>query len=194
MTKPDEYYAANLIPPFAWALNLYFKTGARCKESIIEVIFPAGSHKERMQKKGNHEILVWIVNRKIYMKSRCTYDKECSFNTERIDGADRDAVKTLKWEETNSRAFFKSITKWIMRYDFDFVTLIRALKTVCDRYVQIPLTTQWDKTFKNFDEYRRNRWPEDATSDNRAKFLEEVLVRVAFWFQTAVTVNALKKK
>jgi len=58
--------------------------------------------------------------------------------------------------------------------------------------VEIPLTTKYGKTFKKFDEYRRNKWPEDATPDNRERFIEEVLVRVSFWFQSAHQVGALK--
>jgi hypothetical protein len=120
------------------------------------------------------------------------YDKGCSFNSSRIDGSDREALKTLPWDETNDRSFFIAIRKWLVRLKFDFVTLIRALNTMCDRYVELPLTTKYGRTFKKFDEYRRNKWPEDATTDNRDKFLEEVLVRVSFWIQSAAQVNALK--
>jgi hypothetical protein len=59
--------------------------------------------------------------------------------------------------------------------------------------VTFPLTTRWGKKFDKFDDYRRIRWPEDATPDNKPRVIEEVLFRVAFWFQTAADVGALKK-
>ena len=81
--------------------------------------------------------------------------------------------------------------KWVVRLDLDFITLIRALNTICDTRVKIPMTTQYGRTFNKFDDYRRNRWPADATPNNPPKFIEEVLVRVTFWFMTAATVGAL---
>jgi len=110
----------------------------------------------------------------------------------RINAGDREALKKLPWEETNSRAFFAAMRKWLVRQRFDFVTLIRALNTACDRRVEIPLTTKWGRTFNKFDDYRRNKWPDDVTTEDRERFLEEVLVRVAFWIQTAAQVDALK--
>ncbi len=193
MTDPDEYYPANTIPVLSWALDLYFKAGGKFKEGgVIELIFPAGSHKVMMQKKGEHEIIVWMSKKKVYVRARCAFDKECSFNSGRIDAGDRDALKKLPWEETNSRAFFAAMRKWLVRLNFDFVTLIRALNTACDRRVEIPLTTKWGRKFDKFDDYRRNKWPDDVTTEDRGRFLEEVLVRVAFWIQTAAQVDALK--
>ncbi|MGQ4871393.1 MAG: hypothetical protein ACP6IT_06110 [Candidatus Thorarchaeota archaeon] len=193
MPSPDEYYAANVIPPVAWALELYLKHKGRFKEQqVLEISFPAGFHKEMMRKKGPHEIAVWTSEKKIWVRARCTYSKECSFNSERIDGSDREAVKLLPWGEIDSRKFFPAIRKWLLRMDLDFVLFIRALNTICDRRVELPLTTQFGKTFKKFDEYRRTRWPEDVTPEKRDKFLEQVLLRVAFWFQTAAIVGALK--
>jgi len=112
-------------------------------------------------------------------------------NTGRVDGDDREALKGLPWDELNVRAFFKTMTKWLMRMDLDFKTLIRAFNTVCDRRVALPLTTKYGKRFDKFNDYRQHRWPEDATPDNRSRFLEEVLIRVAFWIQSAAQVNAL---
>jgi hypothetical protein len=193
MSKPDESHPVNAIPPLAWALDLYLKAGGKYKEGkLIELIFPVEDHKELMRKKGTHDIYMWFSKGKINLRARCNYDKTCSFNSERIDGADREAVKTLEWGEAKADTFFKALRKWIVRLDLDFVTFIRALNTVCDRYVEIPLTTKYGRTFKKFDEYRRNRWPEDATPDNREKFIEEVLVRVSFWIQSAYQVGALK--
>ena len=79
-----------------------------------------------------------------------------------------------------------------MKMNLDYKLIIRALATICDRKVELPLTTQYGRTFKKFDEYRRNRWPEEATPDKRDVFLEEVLVRVTFWIMTAAAVDALK--
>jgi hypothetical protein len=194
MTNPDEYYAVNTIPALSRALGLYIKTGARRKKKgIVEIIFPAGEHREMISKKGPHEILVWLSKKQVHVRARCQYDKNCKFNSERIEGTDRDALKELSWEETNSRVFFQIIRKWLVRLDLDFVTFVRALNTVCNHYVEIPLTSQYGKTFENFDAYRKNKWPEEATPDNRELFLEELLVRVAFWFQTASIVGALKQ-
>jgi hypothetical protein len=194
MPDPDDLYPVNTLPAVAWALNVYFKAGGKYKEGgVIELIFPAGDHKEYRRKKGVHEIILWMSKRKLYLRARCSYDKECKVNSERVDASDREAVKTLPWEGTENRQFFKAVRKWIMRLNLDFVTLIRAFNTVCDRKVEIPLTTKWGRTFKKFDEYRRNRWPEDATPDNREKFIEEVLVRVSFWIQSAAQVDALKE-
>ncbi|MHA1924297.1 MAG: hypothetical protein ACW974_00135 [Candidatus Thorarchaeota archaeon] len=191
MTEPDEYYGVNTIPAIAWALELYLQAGARFKDRTIEVIFPGGNHKEMRMKKGEHEIVVWISNRKIYARARCNFKKECKVNTGRVDGSDREALKEFPWDEINSRAFFKTMTKWLMRMDLDFKTLIRAFNTVCDRRVALPLTTKYGKKFDKFNDYRQHRWPKDATPDNRSRFLEEVLIRVAFWIQSAAQVNAL---
>lgn len=193
MSKPDESHPVNAIPPLAWALELYMKAGGKFKEGkMIELVFPVEDHKEMMRKKGSHEIYMWFSKGRIFLRARCNYDRECSFNSGRINGANREAVKKLEWGEARSDTFFKALRKWVIRLDLDFVTFIRALNTVCDRRVEIPLTTKWGKTFKKFDEYRRNRWPEDATPDNREKFIEEVLVRVSFWIQSAHAVGALK--
>ncbi|MHA2378396.1 MAG: hypothetical protein ACXADS_03905 [Candidatus Thorarchaeota archaeon] len=192
MTKPDEYYGVNAIPPISWALNLYFKKNPKYKKSgVVEVIFPAGDHKEMRRKKGEHKITLWLSKRKIYVRSRCDYDRECPANSDRIDGMDREALKTLDWDEVNSRAFFKTVTKWLMRLDLEFVTLIRALNTVCDRRVRLPLKTKYGKVFNRFNDYRQVNWSEEATPDKRDRFLEEVLVRVAFWIQSAAEVGAL---
>lgn len=192
MTKPDEYYAVNTIPPITWALELYLKSGARYKDSgVKEVIFPGGPHKELRRKKGEHQIFLWISKRKVYVRARCNFAKECEVNTDRISGDDREALKTLPWDEVNSRAFFKTITKWLLRLELDFETLVRALNTVCDRHVKIPLRTRYGRVFNRFNDYRQVNWAEDATPDNRSRFLEEVLVRVAFWIQSAAQVGVL---
>ncbi|MBN2227960.1 MAG: hypothetical protein JW779_00080 [Candidatus Thorarchaeota archaeon] len=193
MVDAEEYYSVNTIPALAWALDLYFKAGGKIKEGgIVELVFPAGAHKELMKKKGDHEIFLWLSKKKLFVRARCNYNKECSFNSERIDGSDREGLKGLPWGEINDRSFFIALRKWLIRNKFDYVTLIRALNTACDRKVEIPLTTKYGRTFKKFDDYRKNKWPEDATPDNREKFLEEVLVRVSFWIQSAAQVNALK--
>jgi hypothetical protein len=193
MSKPDESHPVNAIPPLAWALELYMKAGGKYKEGkLIELIFPVEDHREKMRKKGTHEIYMWYSKNTLNLRARCNYDKACSFNSERINGADRDAVKKLVWGEAKSDTFFKALRKWVVRLDLDFVTFIRALNTVCDKRVEIPLTTKYGRTFKKFDEYRRNKWPEDATPDNREKFIEEVLVRVSFWIMSAHQVDALK--
>ncbi|MFX1265326.1 MAG: hypothetical protein ACFFH0_08090, partial [Promethearchaeota archaeon] len=192
MTKPDEYYGVNTIPAITWALELYFRKDSKHKKSgVVEVVFPAGNHKELRRKKGEHQITVWFSKRKIYVRSRCNYEKDCSANSDRIDGDNREALKTLNWEEINSRAFFKTVTKWLMRLDLDFATLVRALNTVCDRRVKLPLKTKYGKVFNRFNDYRQVNWPEDATPDKRNRFLEEVLVRVSFWIQSAAEVGAL---
>ncbi len=193
MTNPDDYYPVNTIPALAWALDLYFKAGGAFKEGgVVELVFPAGEHKEVMRKKGLHENILWMSKKSLYVRARCSHDKDCNFNSERIDGGDREALKGLSWDQANDRAFFIAVRKWLIRLKFDFVTLIRALNTTCDKRVELPLTTKWGRTFKKFDEYRRNKWPEDATPDNRDRFLEEVLVRVSFWIQSAAQVKALK--
>lgn len=193
MSKPDESHPVNAIPPLAWALELYMKAGGKFREGkMIELIFPVADHKEKMRKKGIHEIYMWFSKNKISLRARCNYDKTCSFNSERINGANREAVKKLDWGEARSDTFFKALRKWIVRLDLDFVTFIRALNTVCDKRVEIPLTTKYGRTFRKFDEYRRNKWPEDATPDKRERFIEEVLVRVSFWIQSAHQVGALK--
>ncbi|MHA1965111.1 MAG: hypothetical protein ACXACG_10480 [Candidatus Thorarchaeota archaeon] len=193
MSKPDETHPVNAIPPLAWALELYMKAGGKFKEGkMIELIFPVEDHKELMRKKGSHEIYMWFSKGRIFLRGRCNYDKGCSFNSERINGAKREGVKKLDWGEAKADTFYKALRKWVMRLDLDFVTFIRALNTVCDKRVEIPLTTKYGKTFKKFDEYRRNKWPEDATPNNRERFIEEVLVRVSFWIQSAHQVGALK--
>ena len=192
MVDKEELYPVNLIPAIAWALDLYFKKDTKYKrKGTIEITFPSGKHKERLQKKGEHEIVVWFTERKVFVRSKCTVDKICNFNSERIDGSDRDGLMDIGWEGTDSRAFFKAITKWLIRLDLDYVLLIRALATVCDKRVYIPLTTKYGKTFQKFDEYRRNKWPEDAKPNDKPRFLEEVLVRVCFWIASAAQVHAL---
>lgn len=193
MPDVDESYPVNMIPALAWALDLYFKAGGHFRDGkTVELIFPVSDHKEMMRKKGIHEIFMFMSKRKLYLKARCDFDKECSFNSDRINGWDRDAVRTLDWGEADSKTFFKAVRKWIQRLDFDFVTFIRALNTVCDRRVEIPMKTKYGRTFKKFDEYRRNKWPEDVTPDTREEFLEEVMVRVSFWMLSAHQVGALK--
>jgi hypothetical protein len=193
MSKIEESHPVNAIPPLAWALELYMKAGGKYKEGkLIELIFPVEDHREMRRKKGTHEIYMWFSKNRLNLRARCNYDKACSFNSERINGANRDAVKKLIWGEARSDTFFKALRKWVVRLDLDFVTFIRALNTVCDKRVEIPLTTKYGRTFKKFDEYRRNKWPEEATPDNRGRFIEEVLVRVSFWIQSAHQVGALK--
>ncbi len=193
MTDLDEIYPVNMLPPLSWALDLYFKAGGKFKDGkTIELILPVSDHKEMMRNKGVHEIFMFMSKRKLHLKARCDFSKKCSFNSARLDASDREAVKTLDWGEADSYTFIKAVRKWILRLDLDFVTFIRALNTVCDRRVELPLTTKWGRTFKKFDEYRRNKWPEEATPDNREMFIEEVLIRVAFWIQTAYKTNAMK--
>ena len=193
MTDPDDYYPVNVLPMLAHALDLYFKASGKFKEGgVLEFILPAGKHKEMMRTKGEHEIIIWLSKQHLYVRARCSADKECSFNTGRIDATDREALKPLNWDLMNDRAFFVALRKWLFRLRFDYVTLIRAINTACDRYVELPITTKWGRTFKKFDDYRKNRWPEDATPDKREQFLEEVMVRVSFWVQTAAQVGALK--
>ena len=193
MSKPDELHPVNTIPALAWALELYLKAGGKYKEGkTVELIFPVKDHREKLMKKGSHDIYMSFTKGKISLRARCDYDRKCSFNSERIDGADREAIKKLDWGETKTDAFFKALRKWIIRLDLDFVTLMRALNTVCDNRVEIPLTTKYGRTFQKFDEYRRNNWPEEITPDKRDMFIEEVLVRVAFWIQSASQVGALK--
>ncbi|MHA1771850.1 MAG: hypothetical protein ACTSYL_11140 [Candidatus Thorarchaeota archaeon] len=193
MPKPDEYYAANTIPPIAWALDLYLKHKGRFKEQrVLEIAFPAGHHKEMMKKRGVHEIAVWTANRQIWARARCPVSKECKFNSPRVKGADREGIKSLPWDEIDEQKFFPAIRRWLLKMDLDFALFIRALNTVCDKRVEIPLTTQYGKTFEKFDAYRRKRWPKDVTPADKEKFLQEVLLRVAFWFQTAAIVGALK--
>ncbi|MBE0526927.1 MAG: hypothetical protein IH631_08285 [Candidatus Thorarchaeota archaeon] len=193
MTDPDEYYPVNTIPAISWALDLYFKADGKFKEGgVVELILPAGSHKVMMQKKGEHEIILWMSKKKVYVRARCGFDKDCPFNSGRIDAWDREALKKLPWDDTNSRAFFAAVRRWLVRLNFYYVTLIRAINTACDRKVQLPLITKWGREFKKFDDYRRNKWPDDVSTNDRERFLEEVLVRVAFWVQSAAQVDALK--
>ena len=192
--NPDEQHPVNTIPPVTWALELYLKTGAKLKKKgVIEVIFPSGDHRELMSKKGSHDILIWLSKNKVHVRAKCQYDKNCKFNVERIDGHDREALKTISWDDIESRVFFRTMVKWLNKLDLDFVMFVRALNTICNRYVEIPLTTQYGKTFENFNAYRSTKWPEEATPDRRDRFFEELLVRVAFWFQTAAIVGALKQ-
>ncbi len=193
MPDPDEYYPVNTLPPVTLALHLYFKKGGPFKQSrVVELMFPSGEHKEMMRSKGPHEILIWISDRQVYARGRCTFKRDCDFNSERIEGSDREGLKTIDWSHINNRKFFKLFTRWILKLDLDFVLFVRALVTVCDRVVETPLTTQYGKTFEKFNEYRSEGWPEDLKPDRRAAFLEELLVRVSFWFQTAATVGALR--
>ena len=148
MTDPDEFYPVNTIPVLARALELYFKTGGKFKEGgVLELIFPAGKHKEMMRTKGEHEIIIWLSKQQLFVRARCSFDKDCSFNTPRFDAKDRDALKPLPWDLMNDRTFFVALRKWLFRLKFDFVTIIRALNTAADRYVEIPLTTKWGPTF-----------------------------------------------
>ncbi len=193
MVDKEELYPVNTLPPLAWALKLYFKNDTKYKKKgVFELTFPSGKHKERMQKKGDHEISVWFSDKKIYVRAKCRYDKKCEFNSERITVEKREDLMDLGWEDVDSRKFFKSITKWLMKLDLDYVLLIRALVTITDKYVEIPLTTQYGRTFEKFDEYRKNRWPDDAKPSDKPRFLEEILVRVCFWIQSAAEVGALK--
>ena len=82
MTDPDEYYPANVIPALSWALDLYFKVDGKYKEGgVIELILPAGTHKVMMQKKGEHDIILWMSKKKVFVRARCGFDKDCSFNS-----------------------------------------------------------------------------------------------------------------
>ncbi|UCE10221.1 MAG: hypothetical protein JSW61_14815 [Candidatus Thorarchaeota archaeon] len=193
MSRVEEYYGVNVLPPIAWALDLYLKKFPKLKKSgAIEVTFTAESHRERLSAKGQHEIVVWFTNKELFARGRCTFEKECKFNTERVSARDREGLKELDWSKLNNRQLFKALTKLLMKLDLDFVTLIRALNTVSDHKVKIPHTTKWDRTFEKFDDYRKNRWPEDVDTSDRARFIEEVLVRVCFWFMSAAAVGDLK--
>ena len=193
MVDKEELYPVNTLPPIAWALKLYFKNDTKYKrKGVVELTFPSGKHKERMQTKGEHEIALWYSEKNIYVRAKCRYDKKCDFNSDRITVEKREDLMDLGWEGADSRKFFKSLTKWLMKLDFDYVLLIRALVTICDKYVEIPLTTQYGRTFEKFDEYRKNRWPEEAKPTDKPRFLEEILVRVCFWIQSAAEVGALK--
>ncbi|MHA1959676.1 MAG: hypothetical protein ACW99U_05570 [Candidatus Thorarchaeota archaeon] len=193
MTREEEYYGVNVLPPIAWALDLYFKKKPKLKKSgTIEVTFMAEKHRVRLSTKGEHQIVVWFANKELFARGRCPYDKECEFNTERISCRNREGLKKLDWSKLNHRAIFNGLARLLTKLDLDFVTLIRALNTVSDRRVKIPHTTKWDKTFVNFDDYRKNRWPEDVSPNDRSRFIEEVLVRVCFWFMSAAAVGDLK--
>ncbi len=193
MTNPDEHYPVNTIPPLAWAFELYFAHKGRFKDTpIIEVIVPVSAHKGLVHKKGSHDIVMWISKRRLYVRSRCTDDNNCNFNTDRIDGSDREALKKISWENIDIRKFFAIITKWLLRLNLDMVLFIRALNSVCDSRVTLPLTTEFGKTFERFNDYRKTRWPSDVTPDKMDMFMRELLIRVAFWFRAAATVNALK--
>ena len=192
MTDRSELYPVNTIPPVTWAMQLYFKRDFKFKDpGTIELVFPAGDHKELLQKKGDHRIVLWFTDRKVFVRARCTYSSDCDFNSQRVRGGDREGMMVIPWEGTDDRAFFRAVTKWLLRIKFEYVPLIRSLTTVCDRYVEIPMTTKYGRTFEKFDEYRRNRWPKDAKPTDRPRFLEEVLVRVCFWIQSASDVDAL---
>ncbi len=193
MVNKEELYPVNTIPAISWALKLYFKKDKKYKrKNVLELTFPAGQHKEMLKSKGEHHIILWFSERKVFVRARCLYSKDCDFNSNRVEASSRESLMDLGWEGTDSRAFFKAITKWLMRLNLDYVLLIRSLVTVCDRFVKIPLTTKYGRTFQKFDEYRRNRWPEDAKPDDKPRFLEEILVRVSFWIQSAAEVGALK--
>ena len=193
MPEPQERYPVNTIPGITWALKLYFQKKPLSKKlRTLELTFPAGKHKEKMRKKGEHKIVVWHNKMEVFVRSRCDFDSKCEFNSDRFDGADRDSLIGLGWEGTDSRQFFVAITKWLMRIDLDFITLVRAIITMCDRRVEIPLTTKYGRTFEKFEEYKKNRWPEDTTPDDQSKYLEEILVRMNFWLQSAAEVGALK--
>ncbi|MHA1480841.1 MAG: hypothetical protein ACTSQZ_05420 [Candidatus Thorarchaeota archaeon] len=193
MPEPQERYPVNTIPGITWALKLYFKKKPLSKKSrTMEITFPAGKHKEKMRKKGEHKIVIWHNKMEVFVRSRCDFDSKCEFNSDRFDGSDRDALIGLGWEGTDSRQFFTSITKWLLRIGLDFVTLVRAIVTMCDRRVEIPLTTKYGRTFERFKDYQQNRWPEEATPDDPPKYLEEILVRMNFWLQSAAEVGALK--
>ena len=139
-------------------IKLYYKNDTKYKrKGVVELTFPSGKHKERMQTKGEHEISIWFSEKKIYVRAKCRYDKKCSFNSERILIEKREDLMELGWEGADSRQFFKSITKWLMKLEFDFVLLIRSFVTICDNYVEIPLTTQYGRTFERFDEYRKKK-------------------------------------
>jgi len=193
MVDKEELYPVNTLPPIAWALDLYFKNDTTYRrKGIVELTYPSGKHKEKLRKKGEHEITIWFSDKKIYVRAKCRYDKKCEFNSDRITVWKREDLMNIGWDDVDSRKFFKAITKWLMKLEFDYILLIRALVTICDKYVKIPLTTQYGKTFEKFDEYRKNRWPEDAKPSDKPRFLEEILVRVCFWIQSAGEVGALK--
>lgn len=193
MTNPDEYYAVNTIPPIVWALDLYRKAGGQHKKKrVIKAVFPADEHKELFSKKGAHEILIWFSEKKVHVRAKCQYDKNCNFNSDRVDGADRESLKRLPWDKVDSQEYIRILRKWLLELVLDFVTFIRALNTVSNRYVEIPLTSQYGKTFENFDAYRKTNWPEEATPNKRSRFLDELLLRIAFWFHSAAVVGALK--
>ncbi len=193
MTDPDEHYGVNLIPALSLALRLYFKKRPKYKgPGSYEATFTAGHHKEKMRNRGDHLIIILFSKQEFWVRARCTYDRECTFNTPRIRGIDREGLKTIDWEPLNNRPLFTSMKKLLLALKLDFVTLVRAINTVCDHFVEIPLTTKWGRTFEKFDEYRRNRWPEDAKPADKPRFLEELLVRVCFWFMSAAAVGALK--
>ena len=64
--KPDEFYGVNTLPAIGWALNVYTKAKGRYPVSgTLEAVLPAGNHK-KFRKKGGHEIVIWITDRKIY--------------------------------------------------------------------------------------------------------------------------------
>lgn len=193
MVDKEALYPVNTLPPIAWALKLYFKNDTKYRrKGVVELTFPSGKHKEKFQKKGDHEITVWYSEKKIYVRAKCRFDKKCDFNSDRVLVEKREDVMDLGWEDVDSRRFFKSITKWLMTLEFDYVLLVRSLVTIADKYVNLPLTTQYGRTFEKFDEYRKNRWPDDAKPNDKPRFLEEILVRVCFWIQSAAEVGALK--
>ncbi len=192
MPNPDTYYGVNTIPAVAWALDLYREHGGRLKDQrVVELILPAGQHKQMMRSLGNHEIAVWLSDNTVWVRARCTHSKNCRTNSERIDGRDRERLKALPWDETDQRAFFPAMRKWLMRLEPDFVLFVRALNTVCNRRVRLPLTTKYGKTFNEFNEYRSTRWPKDVTPQDKDRFLEALLLRVAFWIGAAAEVGAL---
>ncbi|MFO7836854.1 MAG: hypothetical protein R6V83_09375 [Candidatus Thorarchaeota archaeon] len=193
MTDPDQMYAVNILPALAYAFDVYSKTDAPYKDSgAVEMVLQAGEHKKLLEKKGEHQVIVWFADGKIFARARCTYEKECDFNKPRVSAKDREGLKTLPWDKTNEKRFFILTSKWLMKLGYDYSTLIKALVAVCDKKVQTPLTTKYDKTFNKFNEYRKTQWPDDVDLSDKQRFLEEVLVRVSFWFKAAAEVDALK--
>ncbi|MBD3159800.1 MAG: hypothetical protein GF309_13540 [Candidatus Lokiarchaeota archaeon] len=193
MTDSDSLYAVNTLPALAYAFDVYSKIDAPFKDpGAVEMILHADDHKKLLQKKGEHQVIVWFADGKVFARARCTFDKECDFNKPRVGGKDREGLKTLPWEKTKEKRFFILLSKWVMKLGYDYSTLIKALVAVCDKKVETPLTTKYDKTFNKFNEYRKVNWPDDVSLEDRQRFLEEVLVRVSFWFKAAAEVDALK--
>ncbi|MHA1576139.1 MAG: hypothetical protein ACTSU3_02140, partial [Candidatus Thorarchaeota archaeon] len=84
MPEPKERYPVNTIPGITWALKLYFQKKPLPKKSrTLELTFPAGQHKEKMRKKGEHKIVVWHSKKEVFVRSRCDFSSKCEFNSER---------------------------------------------------------------------------------------------------------------